>query len=395
MSSYPNMCVVYYLCMSNTAGRYYISREFLLEKIPSFQAGQSAREKLDGDISILPRKERVALRKSVHEGERAFQDICDKCAYFIDKTASKELSRPRVIHVDINREELIQLGHLGVYKFLTYVDVDKLKTASPVNYLYQWIQTSMARYADREETHFGDSIDTIFLHRKISAIRAKMADINGVEPTDEQVYQYILDGKAEIKSMRGKKGAQSHHEITLEDIHHQAQSAGETHFKTPVTDTFAIDSAVYREDIAQEYVDTHMSDDVQFWFDWCMFVGIVPRQWVDVVYYLGVGDFSAQATFYKERARASFIREITLLIGSKYGDIVSFATDYTASHGQGAWSAFVSNGKEISAVADDTINPLSVNDRHRKIFTMLKFDNDTVMSRITSLTKDKNTVQKT
>ena len=113
----------------------------------------------------------------------------------------------------------------GMDRGLRKIDLEK--TISPTNYLMMWVSAYVTRERDRLEMPVDMSVNLYRKFKKISAVRKKMKDDLDREPTDEEVLKYFHEGKADVKSMKGKKtdgGYQkSNQTLKLSDIAEQAK----------------------------------------------------------------------------------------------------------------------------------------------------------------------------
>ena len=170
--------------------------------IPLFHAGDAAVNKLEtGEHTETERAHlltRAALRDAVVE------KITSLCQPLMTKEINNLIKNSHLK----GREDLFDLlyyaGINGMLKGLRHFDVDKLNTSS-TNYLFQWIVT----YAKKEllvaEAPFGVAPSRFQQLKKISAVRKRMSEEMGRYASNEEVLEYFLSGKADIKNMNGRK----------------------------------------------------------------------------------------------------------------------------------------------------------------------------------------------
>lgn len=179
-----------------------ITLEALKFYIPLFHIGDKATEKLleGGKLDAGERnalESRAMLKKMV----------IDKIAALSGPLITREINK-LIKNSHLNgREDLFDMlyyaGINGMVKGLRHFDVEKMQKSS-TNYLFQWIVT----YAKKElaviEAPFGIAPSRFQKYKKISAVRKKLSDELGRYATNEEVHEFFITGKADIKTMSGR-----------------------------------------------------------------------------------------------------------------------------------------------------------------------------------------------
>ncbi len=122
--------------------------------------------------------------------------------------------------------QVFYAGRAGAVKGLRHFDVNKLE-ASATNYLIQWFMA----YAKKEilaieAAPYGIPPSRFQIYKKISAVRKKLTEQLGRYASNDEVLAFLHSGKADVKSMAGKKGASnkryaSNQKITPEQVAEQ------------------------------------------------------------------------------------------------------------------------------------------------------------------------------
>lgn len=347
----------------------YVSMDLFQRCVPPFQEGLRAKEALASDDGSLTRAERTMLRKTVREGERAWFEVLENIEWVIDSAVKTELERPRSFHFLPDEDEMHQAGVEGAYKMMKNADLGKMKSA--VNYLMQWVRTYVSRTALHEESQFGLPYSKLQKFRKIAAIRSRLADELGRTPTDEEVHDFVNSGKAHVRTMMGRAGSGSDLDaprkadrIPLALIKEQREfSESGQLMKYPVTDDHKIDSMVSTGSVEDEVI---VDSSKGFWNGWFASVHIDEHQWPRIAGVLGLYDVD-DARSYNDRKSKRLSIEVQTLIGSKYGGIPKFASEWSESHGHGPWDVFIG----VDDLSD--ITPDSIGEGGSRVFKELKF----------------------
>lgn len=338
------------------------------ENLPVFQEGIHAREVLEsGDADGLSRAERSALRARVHAGEDAFMRIYQATEWVSRRLVREEMARPRSFHVVLDEDELMQAAMEGVYRMCVRADVTRMKSA--VNYLMSWIKTSVERAACKEEASYGMTSSQVRLNRKIAAVRARMRRENGVEPTDEEVYEFFQSGKADIRTKYGRKQSpdnkvkqsKENRRITLRQIQAQHEVDAGTPMKFAVSDEATVERDTSRIRM-QAVVDERdpLGDNGQsihaYWTEYMDTHGIDPMQMDTIaesldLYPVNHDDTSESDGKEKPQSRRStkkwlnnaieLGKEFTLYMQTREGNIAQWTRQWTQEHGDGDWLPFL------------------------------------------------------
>lgn len=340
----------------------YLDRKLFERTVPIFRAGLDAKASLESG-SDLSRQERTRLRRAVDAGADAYMEICDKAEWIIDRAVSKEMNRDRSFYAVLDADDLRQAGYEAVWKMMRKADPGKMAD-SAVNYLMQWVNTDVSRAARAVETNYGMSSNKLKTMRKIAAVRSKLAKKIGRKPTDEEVYDFFMEGGADIHTKYGRKGVDGSNAsgVTLAMIHEQAKLDKGTNLKYPVTDVHAIDAEVSSPSAEASYDDGSVGD---FWRSWFRRVGIAEDQWDRIAGLLDLYDVPAGTA---TRRSSRLVKEFQELVGSEYGGIGEFADEWTRKYGDGPWTVF--SGIELAP----GIQPDSVDDHGHRVFSTLRFD---------------------
>lgn len=344
----------------------YVTMDLFTECVPLFQDGLRARDTLSSDDGSLTRVEKLELRRAVRKGEDAWAKVIEHVEWIINRAVRDEVNRPRAFHYIPDAEELRQAALEGVYKMMCSADLSKMH--SPVNYIMQWIGTYVSRAATRDETQFGMPASRLQLYRKIAAIRGKMRKQSGCEPTDEEVYEYIKSGKAQVHTMNGRKNSNQSprvREIPLKDIREQREFENGYPMKFAVDDPIQIDTEVQ---VSMDTNDIMPSMAQRFWMAWFESLHIDPSQWDDIAVSLDLYPVAPnEGTGKRVRMSPRLKQEMEILISSKTGGITDFARQWHDDNGSGPWDVFL----HVTLLDEVPLN--SVDSSGRKVFRSLRF----------------------
>lgn len=347
----------------------YLTLELFQRCVPPFQAGLKAKEALEADDGSMPRAERVKLKKLVREGEDAWGEFMQAISWLVDAAVRTEINKPRTFHFDPDADELRMAGMEGAYKMMKNADLDKMNSA--VNYLMQWVNTYIARAAYKEEAQFGLSMSKIQTFRKISAIRAKLSGRLGREATDEEVYEFVNNGKAHVRTFMGRSGKGSDtsssrkaDKIPLKTIQEQGEfQAHGASMRYAITDDVQINAMISTPDLESQLPDDSTK---AFWEAWFHSMRINPSQWGTIASCLALYDVPADEIL-KIRSAKRLTTEVQTLIGSETGGLPEFASTWHEKHGPGPWDVFMdmTPHERIELDAED--------EDGRPLFRVLKF----------------------
>jgi RNA polymerase sigma factor (sigma-70 family) len=169
----------------------------LARYVPKVQSGRDAEELLKNSDTLTQNEYRSALQQR-NAGEDAKERLILIGLPFVKNLAYKEFRRRSAWNSRVPLEEIVQEGIAGFLKGIYAYNVKGTHT-SPTNYLGQWVSTEMRRQIEALEHDFAVPYETIERHRKIRAIRSRLAGELGREPTDEE----IVEGAANSAGMYG------------------------------------------------------------------------------------------------------------------------------------------------------------------------------------------------
>lgn len=326
------------------------------DNLPLLKAGLLAKDRLAADDGALTRQEKIELRRQATEGDKAFERMSKRIAWLVRSIVRQEMAKPRTFHVILNEEDLTQAAYEGVFKMCRNLDMGKMSSA--VNYLMNWIRTSVEREAAKDEAEFGLSVSKLRLFKKISAVRAKMETDLGRKVSDEEVLEYFHSGQADVKSKYGHKasakkewgGVAENQKITLDQIREQRelQEAFPMHYA--VTETYVIDKCIQNEDILEDQVEP---SNKRFWQAFMEERSIMESQWDYIALALQLYDTDRQGAYGKgEKSRAEKIgAEFQVFLQTEHAAIAVFTKRWMAENGDGPWTVLMS----IPVISDDDL----------------------------------------
>lgn len=202
-----------------------ITVEALRYYVPLFQAGDRAEERLLEEGERLTPGERNHLETLMKLKELSTRKIAALAGPLITRELNKLIAGSHLRR----REDLFDLlyyaGLSGMRRGLRRFEVDKLNQSS-TNYLFQWIVT----YAKKElvvlEAPFGIPPSRFQRYKKVSAVRKKLSEHLGRYATNEEVLDFFLSGRADLKTLTGRvvnqgKPSRANLSMTLELVEEQ------------------------------------------------------------------------------------------------------------------------------------------------------------------------------
>lgn len=133
-------------------------------------------------------------------------------------------------HVRKNDDSLFDLlyyaGRGGAIRGLRHFDVDMIDK-SATNYLFMWITTYAKKELNAiEAAPFGIPPARFGVYKKISAVRKKLSEELDRYATNEEVLERFLSGKADMKTMSGRKSnsekrSRANQNMTIEAVEEQ------------------------------------------------------------------------------------------------------------------------------------------------------------------------------
>lgn len=178
-----------------------ITLEALKYYVPLFHIGDEASLRiLEDDVST---GERNFLQSRILLKQMAVDKIASLSGPLITREINKLIKNSHLNGRDDLFDILYYAGINGMIKGLRHFDVNKMNKSS-TNYLFQWIVT----YAKKElaviEAPFGVAPSRFQRYKKISAVRKKLSEQLGRYANNEEVLEYFVSGKADIKTMSGR-----------------------------------------------------------------------------------------------------------------------------------------------------------------------------------------------
>ena len=164
-----------------------ITLEGLAEHVPNIHQGTEAEETLRNNPT-LPFSERRQLERTVYEGTKSKEYLILLALPLIKTLAIKEHQRREAWGTRVTIEDLISEGIVGFLKGLNKYNPDG-NHKSATNYLGQWIVSAMKRNVEELDHDFSVPYESIERWRKIRAIRSRLANELGHEPTDEEIVE--------------------------------------------------------------------------------------------------------------------------------------------------------------------------------------------------------------
>lgn len=202
-----------------------ITVEALVYYAPIFKAGDEAEQRLlEGGLTP---QERNRFETQARLKDLAVKKIAALSGPLITSELNKIIAGSHLPYSDDLFDLLYYAGLTGLVKGLRHFDEDKVK-ASATNYLFQWFGVYAKRELSIAEAPFGVAPSRFQKFKKISAVRKKLSEELGREATDEEVHEYFISGKADLKTMNGRvsnagKPSQANKAITLELVVEQKE----------------------------------------------------------------------------------------------------------------------------------------------------------------------------
>lgn len=206
----------------SNAGR--ITVEALRFYVPIFQKADVYYETYAADVTP---ENKTLVEAALKLREMAVDYLMDLAKPLMVKEIHRMLSTS---HVRKNDESLFDLlyyaGRGGAIRGLRHFDVDMIDK-SATNYLFMWITTYAKKELNAiEAAPFGIPPARFGVYKKISAVRKRLSENLDRYATNEEVLDYFLSGKADMKTMSGRKSnsekpSRANQNMTLEAIEEQ------------------------------------------------------------------------------------------------------------------------------------------------------------------------------
>lgn len=202
-----------------------VTIEALKYYVPLFQQGDLAEKKLLEKADSLSPSERNHLETIMKLKDLAANRIAELSGPLITRELNKIIASSHLRTRDDLFDILYYAGIDGMKRGLRRFDVDKINSSS-TNYLFQWIVTYAKKELVMLEAPFGIPPSRFQRYKKISAVRKKMTEQLERQVSNEEVLDYFLSGKADLKTMHGRVNSndtpsKANQSITLELVKEQ------------------------------------------------------------------------------------------------------------------------------------------------------------------------------
>lgn len=167
--------------------------------VPLVQKATEVEKDTDNSAGYSSRE----LFKIARDGENAKEKLILMALPLIKKIAYKEFSRRRAWSSRVSLEDMIQEGVGGFLRGIQAYNVDA-GHSSATNYLGQWILSDMRRNIEILEHDFTIPQETIERYRKIRAIRGRLSNSLGRNPTDEEIIESAASAESYIENKMGR-----------------------------------------------------------------------------------------------------------------------------------------------------------------------------------------------
>lgn len=176
----------------------------LAELVPVFQAGHHARERLRDEKGSLTPSEVDELTLAASRGETVMEQLVLMGLPQVRMLAQKEYDRRSQWRSTVTLADLQQEGIVGLLKGLVAYQMSA-SGSSAKNYLSTWIVVQMRRGTALFDHDFTVSTETSDRHRRIRAIRARLTDELGREPSPEEISDASADPSFKGSALWGRK----------------------------------------------------------------------------------------------------------------------------------------------------------------------------------------------
>lgn len=346
----------------------WIDRGLFEKNLPLFKEGLEAKARLSADNGELTRAETIELKRKARAGEDAWLEVSDRAGWVVARAVRTEMERPRSFYVDLDEEDLRQVGYEAVWKMMRAADLSKMK--SPVNYLMMWVNTMVRRAAAREEAEFGLTISHVNKLKLIAAVREKLARDSGHAPTDEDVWRALQSDSTRVKNMYGRLGADvskmAPRSVTMKDVVEQGRINAGSPMRFAVSGDDLREGELKTQGAEAGYEEALVEEwRVAFWREWMRRAHISEDQWDKIAAGLGLyRDVGKGARQSKRLAD-----EAAILMASETGGLRELSEDWTRLHGEGPWSVF--RGVELQPpISRDAVEEST----GKKVFRTIRFD---------------------
>ena len=169
-----------------------LTTALLAAEVPIYHAGLAAQAALEDDGADLTPAQRRKYNHDLVLAEGAKERLLAAGMPLIGHLAKQELNRRQNWRSPVTFEEIVQEGVIGYLRGLRAFKVTNQK-GSPTNYLGMWIQVEIRRNVETLDNDFKVPYDHVEKFRRIRAVRSRLINELGRQPTDEEVEEAAGD----------------------------------------------------------------------------------------------------------------------------------------------------------------------------------------------------------
>lgn len=166
-----------------------LTLELLRKNIPIMKQGIESNTILQEE-KRLSKTKRQELMRFKNAGDRAQEELLFAALPLIKSIASKEFQRRRNWQSRVSYDDIMQEAMMGFIRGLQSFNIEATNT-SPTNYLGQWITVSIRRKVEAMDHDFSIPYEMIERHRRIRAVKARLANYLTREPNDEELLEAL------------------------------------------------------------------------------------------------------------------------------------------------------------------------------------------------------------
>jgi DNA-directed RNA polymerase specialized sigma subunit len=166
-----------------------LTLELLRLNIPVMKDGEAAAIYLN-ENKVEDKTQLQQLLSKKRAGEKAQEELLFAALPLIKSIASKEFQRRRNWQSRVSYDDIMQEAMMGFIRGLQSFNIEATNT-SPTNYLGQWITVSIRRRVEAMDHDFAIPYEMVERHRRIRAVRARLANTLAHDPTDEELLEAL------------------------------------------------------------------------------------------------------------------------------------------------------------------------------------------------------------
>lgn len=238
-----------------------VSHDVLAFYIPYYKMGEKALDDMIEDPTNDPHemneRECQSRLKSL-----AILKMADLYGPIITNEIKKLINNSTIQSSTENYSALRIAAIDGLDRGLSRYDMKNIETSSPTNYLIQWASAYASRERDKLEMPIDMSVNAYRKFKKISAVRKKLKDEIGREPTNQEVLDFFHSGKADVKkSLGGRKNRQSsknvsNQKITEKDIIEQKDFEERSRFLAKIDTSDSMSESFFKSEDTTPFGET-------------------------------------------------------------------------------------------------------------------------------------------